>query len=124
MKYKIGMIITGKITGVQPYGAFVSLDDNYQGLIHVSEVKHGFIKNIHDELSVGDKVKVKVIDIDEYTQKISLSIRVLEKPTINLVLPNKRKRYFTNRKKKLGFSSIEEKLDDWIDEAIEDILEK
>ena len=76
MDYKIGMVINGKITGIQPYGAFVSLDNNQQGLIHVSEVKHGFIKNIADELEVGQKVTVKVIDIDEYTQKISLSLRV------------------------------------------------
>lgn len=44
MDYQIGKVITGKITGVQPYGAFVSLDAETQGLIHVSEVKHGFIK--------------------------------------------------------------------------------
>ncbi|MEG2709171.1 MAG: S1 RNA-binding domain-containing protein, partial [Vagococcus sp.] len=59
MEYKIGMVINGKITGIQPYGAFVSLDNNQQGLIHVSEVKHGFIKNIADELEVGQKVTVK-----------------------------------------------------------------
>ena len=74
MNYKIGMTIQGKVTGIQPYGAFVSLDNNQQGLIHVSEVKHGFIKNISDELTVGDTVTVQVIDIDEYTKKISLSL--------------------------------------------------
>ena len=62
MEYKIGMVIKGKITGIQPYGAFVSLDNNQQGLIHVSEVKHGFIKNISDELEIGQSVTVKIIE--------------------------------------------------------------
>ncbi|MGO2082521.1 CvfD/Ygs/GSP13 family RNA-binding post-transcriptional regulator [Vagococcus sp.] len=122
MDYQIGKVITGKITGVQPYGAFVSLDAETQGLIHVSEVKHGFIKNINEELQVGDKVTVKIIDIDEYTQKISLSLRVLSEPTS--VVNFKKKKYFTNRKKKIGFLSIEERLNDWIKEALEETVEK
>lgn len=44
MKYKIGMVLSGTITGLQPYGAFVSLDEETQGLIHVSEVQAGFTK--------------------------------------------------------------------------------
>ena len=74
MKYKIGMVLSGTITGLQPYGAFVSLDEETQGLIHVSEVQAGFTKNIHGLLTVGQKVTVQVIDVDEYSQKISLSL--------------------------------------------------
>lgn len=120
LSYKIGTILTGKITGIQPYGAFVSLDDKHQGLIHVSEVKHGFIKNIEDELAVDQLVTVQIIDIDEYTQKISLSLRVLQQslqPT-----PFTRKRYFTNKYKKIGFKTIDDQLDDWIDDALEDAM--
>ena len=69
MTYKIGQIIEGKVTGIQPYGAFVSLDNETQGLIHVSEVQAGFTKNIHGLLTVGQKVTVQVIDVDEYSQK-------------------------------------------------------
>ena len=47
MTYKIGQIIEGKVTGIQPYGAFVSLDNETQGLINVSEVQSGYTKNIH-----------------------------------------------------------------------------
>ena len=120
MEYKIGMIIKGKITGIQPYGAFVSLDNNQQGLIHVSEVKHGFIKNITDELEVGQKVTVKIIDIDEYTKKTSLSLRVLQ-PSPAIVY--RKKKFFTNRNKKIGFTTIEEQLDNWIQEALKETLE-
>lgn len=77
MGYKIGQIIKGDITGIQPYGAFVSLDNHTQGLIHVSEIQAGFTKNIHQYLEIGQKVQVQIIDIDEYTQKISLSLRTL-----------------------------------------------
>ena len=73
MKYKIGMVLSGTITGLQPYGAFVSLDEETQGLIHVSEVQAD--QNIHGLLTVGQKVTVQVIDVDEYSQKISLSLR-------------------------------------------------
>ncbi|WP_122645473.1 CvfD/Ygs/GSP13 family RNA-binding post-transcriptional regulator [Enterococcus mediterraneensis] len=116
MTYKIGQIIEGKVTGIQPYGAFISLDEQTQGLIHVSEIQSGYTKNINDVIKIGEDVKVQVIDIDEYSQKISLSRRTLEKN----YTPNRirRKRYFTNKNKKIGFDSIEKELPKWIDEAL------
>lgn len=122
MSYTIGMVLEGKVTGVQPYGAFISLDDDVQGLIHISEVKHGFIKNISDVLSIGEAVQVKVIDIDEYSQKISLSMRALD---LKAPLPQyKRKKYFTNRKKKIGFESLALQMPAWIDEGMKELTEK
>lgn len=122
MGYKIGQIIKGKITGIQPYGAFVSLDDETQGLIHVSEIQAGYTKNIHQFLEVGQVVKVQIIDIDEYTKKISLSLRTLaEHPPAP---PYYRKRYFTNRNKHLGFRSLAEKMPGWTDQAFTALLEK
>lgn len=122
MTYTIGMIVEGKVTGVQPYGAFISLDDEVQGLVHISEVKHGFIKNISDVLSIGEAVQVKVIDIDEYSQKISLSMRALD---LKAPLPQyKRKKYFTNRKKKIGFESLNLQMPTWIDDSMKELTEK
>jgi general stress protein 13 len=122
MQYKIGMILNGTITGLQPYGAFVSLDEETQGLVHVSEVQAGYTKNIHSLLSVGQKVTVQVIDVDEYSRKISLSLRTLE----NKVQPtnHRRKRYFTNKNKKIGFATLEKQLPNWIDEAMDQLLAK
>lgn len=122
MEYKIGMEVNGTVTGVQPYGAFVSLDNEQQGLVHISEVKHGFIKNISEVLSVGDTVKVKVIDIDEYSKKISLSIRALDKENTGPVF--KYKKYFTDRNKKIGFTTLEEVLPTWIDENLEQLEQR
>ena len=116
MTYKIGQVLQGTVTGIQPYGAFVALDEQTQGLIHVSEIQSGYTKNINDVVKVGDKLPVQIIDIDEYSQKISLSKRTLEKNYV----PNRnyKKRYFTNKNKKIGFTSIKKVLPDWIDEAV------
>ncbi|MGX7245816.1 CvfD/Ygs/GSP13 family RNA-binding post-transcriptional regulator [Enterococcus quebecensis] len=122
MEYKIGMIINGTITGLQPYGAFVSLSDTIQGLIHVSEVQAGYTKNIHSLLTVGQKVKVQVIDIDEYSKKISLSLRTLEPQAQQL--SQRRKKYFTNKNKKIGFNTLEKELPIWTNEAMEKLLAK
>lgn len=89
MTYKIGQIIKGKLTGIQPYGAFVSLDEETQGLIHVSEVQSGYTKSIHNLLKVGQPVTVQIIDIDEYSKKISLSLRTLEKKTLSFLIEGK-----------------------------------
>ncbi|MGM9904571.1 S1 RNA-binding domain-containing protein [Enterococcus hirae] len=122
MTYRIGQIINGRITGIQPYGAFVSLDEETQGLIHVSEVQSGFTKSIHTLLKVGQPVTVQIIDIDEYSKKISLSLRTLEKKATPI--PYRRKRYFTNKNKRIGFATIEEQLPIWITEALYELEQK
>jgi general stress protein 13 len=116
MTYKIGQVIEGTITGIQPYGAFVSLDGSTQGLIHVSEIQSGYTKNIHELLKVGQQVAVQVIDIDAYSHKISLSRRTLAHSSVQL--SHRRKRYFTNKNKKIGFQTIAEALPKWIEEAL------
>ncbi|SEM95483.1 general stress protein 13 [Ligilactobacillus sp. WC1T17] len=124
MNYRIGMVLDGKVTGIQPYGAFVALDDKTQGLIHISECRHGFIDDIHSYLKIGQRVRVMIIDIDEYTQKISLSVRCLEKP-FDFEAPNRsrstRKRFWTNRHVHDGFAPIASRLDGWVESALEDI---
>ena len=60
---RIGDKITGTITGIKPYGAFVALDNGTTGLIHISEIKTGYIENIYQLLSVGEKVLVQVVDL-------------------------------------------------------------
>ena len=69
---KIGDKLKGKITGIKPYGAFVQLENGSIGLIHISEIKTGYIDNIYQTLSVGQEVLVQVVDYDEYSQKASL----------------------------------------------------
>ncbi len=69
-----GTIVTGKVTGISPFGAFVSLGDGKTGLVHISEVALTYVKNVRDFLKENDEVKVKIISIDK-NGKISLSIK-------------------------------------------------
>ena len=62
--YRIGDVITAKVTGVQPYGIFLALDEETQGLIHISECKHGYMDNVHNFVKIGgEEVTAKVIDV-------------------------------------------------------------
>ncbi len=74
MKPEIGQIYEGKITSITNFGAFVSLDDGPDGMVHISEVSDRFVKDIHDVCQIGDTVKVKVITIAD-NGKIALSIK-------------------------------------------------
>ncbi|MBQ7985648.1 MAG: S1 RNA-binding domain-containing protein [Clostridia bacterium] len=79
MSLEKGSIVDGKVTGVMPFGAFVSLPDNQSGLVHISEITKEYVKDINDHIKQGDEVKVKVIDIDK-NGKINLSIRQAKEP--------------------------------------------
>lgn len=74
MKPEKGSIYEGKITSITNFGAFVSLPDGPDGLVHISEVSNGFVKDINELFAVGQTVKVKVISIAE-NGKIALSIK-------------------------------------------------
>ena len=52
-KYEAEEEFSGKVTGIQPYGAFVALDDETQGLVHISEITYGFVKDINEFLNCG-----------------------------------------------------------------------
>lgn len=72
----IGMILTGTIRNVTDFGAFVDIGVKHDGLVHISERSDKFVKNPSEIVSVGDVVKVKVIDIDKERQKVKLSMKV------------------------------------------------
>lgn len=120
MKYKIGEIVEGKITGIQVYGAFVALDDDTNGLIHISEISDGYVKDITRFVRVGDTVRVKIIDIDESTNQVRLSLKALHKKRAH-----GRMGMFSHKatlpESKLGFLSIEKQLPIWIQEAKKEI---
>lgn len=118
--FKIGDVIEGEVTGIQNYGVFVSLSEKEQGLVHISEIKHGYMTELNDTINIGDKVKVVIIDIDEYSHKISLSMRALVKlntPMYPATPKKRRKRYLPN----IGFTSIKNKMPEWINEALDAI---
>ncbi len=120
-KFQVGSIVEGKITEIKPFGAFIALDESTRGLVHISQVAHGFVKDINDILSVGDTVKVKIISIDENSGKISLSIRETQEA------PAPRPRYPQNNRnpkpqeqpKPQESVCLEDKLKDWLKQSNE-----
>ena len=111
-KYVKGRIVKGTVTGIESYGAFVSFDEYYSGLIHISEMSHGFVKNIDDFVNVGDVIYAKILDVDEEQSHLKLSIKDVD---------YRRKKNFKKRKIKetsLGFSTLAAKLPLWIEEKI------
>ena len=74
MQPEIGKIYEGKVTGITKFGAFVELEPNVSGMVHISEVANTFVSEIKDHLTEGQIVKVKVLGISE-DGKISLSIK-------------------------------------------------
>lgn len=69
-----GQVLTGKVTGITKFGAFVELESGETGLVHISEVADAFVKDINDFVSVGDEVKVRVLNVDD-NGKIGLSMK-------------------------------------------------
>jgi general stress protein 13 len=113
---KVGDIIEGKVTGIKPFGAFVAIDDEHQGLVHISEVSHDYVKDIHDVLAVGDIVKVKVTKIDGEAGKISLSIRQVQPEPER---PRRSGHRGRSRSGDKGFNTLEQKLKEWLKESNE-----
>jgi len=68
-----GSIVEGKVTRITNFGAFVELEDDKVGLIHISEVADVYVNDVNDFLSVGDTVQVKVVNVDG--NKIALSLK-------------------------------------------------
>ncbi|WP_423189757.1 CvfD/Ygs/GSP13 family RNA-binding post-transcriptional regulator [Alkalibacterium sp. f15] len=120
MAYKIGQKVRGTVTGIQPYGAFISIDDETQGLVHISELKHGYIKDIAEIVSKGDEIDVMIMDIDEYSQKISLSLRSLQKPKYH-PFSNRKNISRYGKKTGVGFKSIDDKMPKWTQQALKEI---
>ena len=113
LKYEKGKIVTGQVTGIEKYGIFVSLDEFYSGLIHISEISDGFVKDINDFVNIGETIKAKVVETDENSYHVKLSIkninyRIMKKPQFKL------------KEVSRGFLPLEEKLSSWIAAKIEE----
>ena len=74
-KYSAGEIIDGQVTKLVPFGAFVRVAAGIEGLVHISEISEQHIETPESVLSVGDEVRVKVIEVDVPRRRISLSMR-------------------------------------------------
>ena len=116
-KYKNGDIVTGCVTGIEKYGIFLSIDEKHSGLIHISEISSAYVRNIYDFVKIGEIIQAKVIEDEQNSNQIKLSIK-----NINYKL-NDRLNSKINETA-LGFFTLKNKLNSWIEEKNEELLNK
>ena len=84
-QFNEGDVVEAEIAKIVDFGAFAKLNDQIEGLIHISQISEERVNNIKEVLNIGDTVKVKVISIDRDRKKVGLSIKeAIVKPKLNL----------------------------------------
>lgn len=114
MKIKEGSIVRGKVTGIQSYGAFVQLSDDCNGLIHISELSDGYVKDIRDFVHIGEYIEVKVLKYNPQSKQARLSLRGIN-PTHYRFQRMKASDFETSS----GFAPLAHHLPIWIREALD-----
>ena len=116
-KIKENDVIRVKITGIQKYGAFASTKNaDYNGLIHISEISYGYVKNIHDFMNVGDNIFAEVLDINNDNKQIKLSIKDIDYKKDGIKLKRM-------AETKSGFIPLRDHLEIWISDKIKEITD-
>ncbi|AME09353.1 MULTISPECIES: 30S ribosomal protein S1 [Gemella] len=78
---KVGDVLEGIVRNTTDFGAFVEVMEDVEGLVHISQISHERVNNVTDVLKAGDKVNVKVLDVDFENERLSLTIKdLIEKP--------------------------------------------
>lgn len=72
---RVRMLVKARVVRLQPYGAFVDIGVGQNGLVHISELKEGFVRNVEDVVTVGDEVTVRVKEVDVAKGRIGLSMK-------------------------------------------------
>ncbi len=116
MKIKEGSIVRGKVTGIQSYGAFVQLSEDCNGLIHISELSDGYVKDIHDFVNIGQYIDVKVLNFNSERRQARLSLKGIR---------NNNDRYHRMKASDFetssGFAPLAQHLPIWIRDSLEKI---
>ena len=113
MKYGKGDIVVGVVTGIANYGIFMSFDGGYDGMVHISEISYDYIKDIHEYISVGDEIEVRVLSADNKIRRLQLTM----KDVSDIKVSKKRKIIETTT----GFSTLKKKLPFWVDTKLKNI---
>lgn len=83
-KFKLNDSITAPISRISKFGAFMDLEGWIQGLIHLSEISHGVVKDIRDHIKVGEEVTAKIINFEPEKKRIGLSLKALQEAPADL----------------------------------------
>ena len=107
-KYEKDEVVEGMVTGTTEYGIFVSLDEYYSGLIHISEISDDYVRNVNNFVNIGETIRVRVLESDDETYHVKLSIK-----NINYRIRRKNHRI---KETGSGFGILKESLNGWIEE--------
>ncbi len=111
--YKKNDIIVGKVTGITKYGIFMSFENGFTGMVHISEISYDYVRDIHEYISIDDEIEVRVLDIDSKLYRLQLTM----KDVSDIKISKKRKIHETPS----GFRSLKENLPKWIDKKLKNI---
>ncbi len=113
MNYHAGDIIKVKVTSIENYGIFVTVDEEYNGMIHISEMSNKFVTNVRNYAYPGETIYAKIIDVDDIKNQIKLSIK-----SIDYRITTKKGNIMESPN---GFSKLKEMLPIWIDKKLKEI---
>lgn len=109
-KYEVGKIIEGKVTGITKYGIFLKLENDYTGLIHISELANKFIYDISTTFVIGEFVKARILFVNNDEKQVKLSTKNLEKENYKIL-----------KESKNGFAPLRNNLDFWVKNRLESL---
>ena len=111
IKYKSGKIVCVSVTGVTEYGIFVKADNNYDGLIHISEISEKYVQNPHLFVKNNETIYAEVLECDDEKKHLKLSIK-------NIQYRNKGLKKEKIVETEHGFDTLLDKLPYWIEENV------
>ena len=109
---KVGDIVQCEVSGITEYGVFVKITNDYNGLIHISEISDKYVSDVDKLYVIGDILTAKVIEIDEKKKQVKLSIKDNK--------DNKKKKKKIEEKGE-GFKPLKENLTRWIEERMKEL---
>ena len=119
MKYEIGQIVLGTVTGVKPYALFLEFEDGITGLLHISEISDSFIRDIEKFGTRGDQMKVKILSIDENNGFLRVSLKQVPQNEMYNTHNNSARKLPETTKE--DFAPLAEKLPEWINTTLEEM---
>jgi len=79
-RYKVGQVVSGVVSKVASFGAFVELEEGVDGLVHISQLSEHHVEKVRDVLNVGDSVEARIVRVDRSERRIGLSIKAVSLP--------------------------------------------
>lgn len=113
-KYKEGDVVKARITAIEKYGAFASIDDEYSGLIHISEITDKYVRDITDFIEIGEIINVKILSISSEHNQLRLSVKDVNEDLRESKRKNIKETVF-------GFYMLKTSLPNWIRKKMEEI---